>query len=117
MAAAAVEVTAAGADALTAQLSSGESLTVDHVVFATGYAPDLGRLAYLSELADEIAQTDGFPGLDEGSQCSIPGLYFVGFAATRDFGPFFGFTKGCPAAASIVVDDVLRHGSARQPSH
>ncbi len=111
------EVTAASADELTVRLSSGESLTADQVVFATGYAPDLGRLAYLADLAGEIVQTDGFPALDEGSQSSIPGLYFVGFAATHDFGPFFGFTKGCPAAASIVVDDVLRHGSVRATVH
>ena len=110
------EVTAAGAEDVTVRLSSGESLTADRVVFATGYAPDLGRLGYLADLADEIVQADGFPVLDEGSQSSIPGLYFVGFAATRDFGPFFGFTKGCPAAASIVVDDLLRHGSAAAAS-
>lgn len=30
-----------------------------------------------------------------------------GFSATRDFGPFFGFTKACPAAATLIVDDLL----------
>jgi FAD-dependent urate hydroxylase len=51
---------------------------------------------------------DGFPVLDEAFQSSIAGLYITGFASTRDFGPFFGFTKGCPAAAMLIVDDVLR---------
>ena len=36
------------------------------------------------------------------------GLYIAGFASTRDFGPFFGFTKGCPAAAKLIVDDLLQ---------
>ena len=26
-----------------------------------------------------------------------------GFAATQDFGPFFGFVKGAPAAAELIV--------------
>jgi FAD-dependent urate hydroxylase len=32
----------------------------------------------------------------------------TGFAATRDFGPFYGFTKGCPSAARIAVAEMLR---------
>jgi hypothetical protein len=45
--------------------------------------------------------------LDEELQSSVPGLYFTGFAATRDFGPFFGFTKACPAAAAMVVGGLM----------
>jgi hypothetical protein len=29
-------------------------------------------------------------------------------ASTRDFGPFYGFTKGCPSSARIAVDEMLR---------
>jgi FAD-dependent urate hydroxylase len=50
---------------------------------------------------------DGFPLLNESFQTSVPGLYVTGFAAIRDFGPFFGFVKGAPAAAEIVVRDVV----------
>jgi hypothetical protein len=39
-------------------------------------------------------------------QSATPGLYLPGFTATKDFGPFFGFVKGAPAAASIVVDHI-----------
>jgi FAD-dependent urate hydroxylase len=42
--------------------------------------------------------------LDETLQSSIAGLYFPGFTATRDFGPFFGFTKACPTAATLIVN-------------
>jgi hypothetical protein len=50
---------------------------------------------------------DGFPVLDEALGSSLPGLYLPGFAATRDFGPFFGFVKGSPAAATLIVRDLL----------
>jgi FAD-dependent urate hydroxylase len=90
-------------------LSSGDRLTFDRLVFATGYKADLPRVPYLEELAGSVQVVDGFPVLDEAFQTSIARLYIAGFASTRDFGPFFGFTKGCPAAASLIVDDILRH--------
>jgi thioredoxin reductase len=84
-------------------LSTGERLVVDHVVLATGYRPDLANVPYLGPLLDRIETADGFPVLDEHFQTSVPGLYMPGFVATRDFGPFFGFVRGCPAAASLIV--------------
>jgi cation diffusion facilitator CzcD-associated flavoprotein CzcO len=88
-------------------LSTGDVLEADRIVLATGYEPNLANLDYLTPLLNDIQQVDGFPVLDEAFQSSVIGLYFTGFAATRDFGPFFGFTKGCPAAATIVVDGLL----------
>jgi hypothetical protein len=41
--------------------------------------------------------------LDEHFQTSVAGLFMPGFVATRDFGPFFGFVRGCPAAATLIV--------------
>jgi len=101
--------TAAGDDGtVSVALSSGERLTVDRMVFATGYKADILRVPYLHGLASSLEVVDGFPVLDEAFQSSIAGLYIAGFASTRDFGPFFGFTKGCPAAANLIVDDLLR---------
>lgn len=88
-------------------LSSGERLQADHVLLATGYKPDLARIAYLHPLLDRIETTDGFPMLDEHFQTSVPGLFMPGFVATRDFGPFFGFVRGCPAAATLIVAALL----------
>jgi thioredoxin reductase len=88
-------------------LSNGERLEVDHIVFATGYRADLRRVPYLNGLAAQITVTDGFPALDEGFGTSVPGLYATGFCATRDFGPFFGFVKAAPAAATLTVHDLL----------
>jgi hypothetical protein len=54
-----------------------------------------------------VATRDGFPVLDDAMGTSLDGLYLPGFAATRDFGPFFGFVKGAPAAAELVVRDLV----------
>ena len=62
-----------------------------------------------------IASTNGFPVLDEAFQTTLDGLYVTGFPATRDFGPFFGFVRGAPAAATLIVRDVL--GAPRAPAH
>jgi FAD-dependent urate hydroxylase len=93
---------------VTLTLSDGEARTADFVVFASGYKADLSRVPYLAPVLDHLSVTDGFPDLSEGFETSMPGLYLTGFASTRDFGPFFGFTKGCPAAAHIAVTDMLR---------
>lgn len=90
-------------------LSNGERLTVDRVVFATGYKADITRVPYLHGLLDRIATAHGFPVLDESFGTSVAGLYVTGFAATRDFGPVFGFVKGSTAAATIIVEDLLAH--------
>jgi cation diffusion facilitator CzcD-associated flavoprotein CzcO len=90
------------------RLSDGTELTIDRIVLATGYKADLGRVPYLAEVLDRIEVADGFPVLDETFQASLPGLYLPGFTGTRDFGPFFGFTKGCPTAAELVTRGLTR---------
>jgi hypothetical protein len=88
-------------------LSDSERLTVDRVVFASGYKADLARVPYLAELVEDIDLADGFPVLDETFGTSVAGLWVTGFSATRDFGPFFGFVKGAPAAATLTVRGLL----------
>ena len=72
-----------------------------------GYKADLARVPYVARVLDRIQVRDGFPVLDEAFGTSLPGLYLPGFATTRDFGPFFGFVKGTPAAAALIVQDLL----------
>jgi cation diffusion facilitator CzcD-associated flavoprotein CzcO len=100
------QATPAGSE-LQVRLSDGDGLLVDHVVFACGYKADLARVPYLAGVLDRIQVTDGFPVLDEAFGTSLSGLYLPGFTATRDFGPFFGFVKGTPAAATLIVQDLL----------
>lgn len=95
---------------VTVQLTDGSTLEVDRVVLATGYRTDLRRVPYLAPAMDRIELDDGFPVLDESFQSTLPGLYIPGFASTKDFGPFFGFTKGCPAAAAIIARHLARVG-------
>ena len=104
----AVVATAVGEHDVTLTLSDGEALTADHVVFASGYRADLARVPYLSGVLDRVSLTEGFPDLTEGFETSLAGLYMTGFASTRDFGPFYGFTKGCPSAAHIAITDMMR---------
>jgi FAD-dependent urate hydroxylase len=89
-------------------LSDGDLLEVDHVIAASGYRADLAAVPYLAGVLDQVSVTDGFPDLSPGFETTLPGLFVTGFAATRDFGPFYGFTKGCPSAARIAVDEMLR---------
>jgi FAD-dependent urate hydroxylase len=103
-----VSVDAAPDGAVRLTLSDGEAVEADHVVFASGYRADLSRVPYMSGVLDQVSVTEGFPDLSEGFETSLPGLYVVGFSATRDFGPFYGFTKGCPSAARIAVAEMLR---------
>ena len=93
---------------MTLTLSDGTTLEVDHVVLASGYVADLARVPYLSGVLDRVQVTDGFPDLSPGFETTLPGLSVTGFASTRDFGPFYGFTKGCPSSAKIAVDEMLR---------
>jgi FAD-dependent urate hydroxylase len=104
----AVTGTASTGGGIEVSLSGGQRLEVDRIVFATGYKADLARVPYLSEVIGAVELSDGFPVLDEGFQSTVEGLYFPGFASTRDFGPFFGFTRGCPAAATLIVEHLRR---------
>ena len=88
---------------IEARLSTEERLAVDHVVLATGYKPDMREVPYLSGVIDRMELADGFPVLDDHFQSSVPGLFVTGFPATRDFGPFFGFVRGCPMAATLTT--------------
>jgi FAD-dependent urate hydroxylase len=99
---------AAGGVEVTLTLSNGTALTADHVVFASGYRADLASVPYLAGVLDRVSVTDGYPDLTEGFETSLAGLYVTGFASTRDFGPFYGFTAGCPSAARIAVEEMTR---------
>ncbi len=94
-------------EALQVTLSNSTRLAVDSVVIACGYRADLGQVPYLRGVLERVQLDDGFPVLDEASQTTLAGLYVTGFSASRDFGPFFGFVKASPAAATLIVRDVL----------
>jgi cation diffusion facilitator CzcD-associated flavoprotein CzcO len=93
---------------LKVRLDNGKTLTVDHVVLATGYKVDMARVPMLEGLRSALELQDGFPVLDAGFQTSVPGLHVTSLAATRDFGSFMAFTLSARAQASIVIRDAAR---------
>jgi cation diffusion facilitator CzcD-associated flavoprotein CzcO len=94
-------------------LSNSVRLAADYIVFACGYDVDLNNVPYLRGVLDKIELHDGFPVLDEDFHTTLDGLYITGFSATKDFGPFFGFVKGSPAAATLIVGHVLSRRAPR----
>lgn len=94
---------------MSARLSDGQVLVVDHIILATGYRVNIAKVPYLAHesIASNLKINEGFPVLDEDFQSSIPGLFMTGLVAAKDFGPFFGFAKGCPTAAKIIVHGVM----------
>lgn len=85
-------------------LNDKSTLMIDQVILATGYKVDLEQIPMLTagNLANQINTKNGFPVLDEGFQSSIPNLYFTGFPAAQDFGPFFGFTAAVRTSALVI---------------
>ena len=95
-------------DGIQVRLSNGKEFEVDEVVLGTGYEVDVSKLGFLSpELKDGLRTENGVPCLDEGMQAAgVEGLYLVGMISAKEFSLVFGFTRGCPVAARIVVDSV-----------
>jgi hypothetical protein len=86
-------------------LGSGrQTLTVDHVIAATGYKPDIGRLPFLQHLVPSIAAVRGIPVLDQHfGSVSAAGLYFVGYLSAATFGPSMRFIYGTRFAAARLM--------------
>jgi len=98
-----------------ATISDGETVSADHVILATGYKVDLGRLSMLHPLLLADIKTDAasVPVLSRWFESSVPELYFVGLTALPTFGPLYRFVAGCGAAARRVASAVARHRRAR----
>ncbi len=78
-------------------------VAADHVIAATGYRPDLGRLTFLDEgLRSRLRTVAGTPAVDRDYQTSAPGLYVVGPGVAPTFGPVMRFVYGAGHAARTV---------------
>lgn len=94
---------------LSATLTNGETLNVDHVVLATGYKVNIAQLPVLSSgnLLDRLETRNGYPNLDDHFETSIPGLFITSMPAGQDFGPFFGFTVSVRTSAKLICQRLL----------
>ncbi|MBV8704832.1 MAG: NAD(P)/FAD-dependent oxidoreductase [Acetobacteraceae bacterium] len=80
------------------------ALEVDHVVAATGYRPDLGRLDFLDPaLRARVRTVADTPVLSRGFESSVPGLRFVGLTAANAFGPLLRFACGAEFTSRRLV--------------
>lgn len=94
-----------------------DTLTVDHVLAATGYRVDVSRLGFLdTALVAAIATVDGSPALSRDFESSVPGLYVVGTPSAYSFGPMFRFACGAGYAAGRLTRHVLARGAAERRS-
>jgi thioredoxin reductase len=95
---------------------SAREVLTDHVIAATGYKVDLGRLKFLSsEMRSKIKVVNGAPVLSSGFESSIPGLYFAGITAANSFGPVMRFAFGAGFAARTVTRAVKK-SLAQEPA-
>jgi thioredoxin reductase len=90
--------------AVTDRAGQRTELAADHVIAATGYRPDLNRLAFLDpELRAGLRTVARTPALDRDYQTSAPGLYVVGPGVAPTFGPVMRFVYGTDHAARTVA--------------
>jgi lysine/ornithine N-monooxygenase len=92
---------------LRVTLTDGSEQIVDHLMCATGYRIDIAKYSFLDpQLVHEIDRIDGYPRLQSGLECSVPGLHFLGAPAAWSFGPVARFVSGtfyCVAAVTRKI--------------
>ena len=82
-------------------------LTTDHVIAATGYRIDVGRLSFLSDkMRSDLRCVESAPVLSPNFESSIPGLYFVGLASAPWFGPVMRFLYGAGYTARRLSEHI-----------
>ena len=94
------------------------SLEVDHVIAGTGFNVNLDRLDYLpQDLRARIATFSGYPVLNRAAESTVPGLYFVGAAASFGLGPSMRFIAGTHNVARQLTASVAGlHDRDQRPS-
>lgn len=80
---------------LRVTFADGDTRTVDHLLFGTGYRVDITRYPFLTDgLTARIRRAGGYPVLGRGMESSVPGLHFLGAPAAWSFGPITRFVSG-----------------------
>jgi hypothetical protein len=105
---------------LRVTFADGDTRTVDHLLFGTGYQVDITRYPFLpTALTARIKRAGGYPVLGRGMESSVPGLHFLGAPAAWSFGPIMRFVSGGwytgRALARTIVSQV-RAPEAAEPA-
>lgn len=94
------------------KLNDGSQRRVDHVLLATGFHVNIARYPFLSqELLAGVHRFEGYPVLDRGFECSVPGLHFLGAPAAWSFGPLMRFVAGAEFACRALTRRVAHSSS------
>ncbi len=117
----AVEQVRARADGVSLMLVSRggqrSEVQADSVIAATGYRPDLGRLAFLDqEVRGRLRTVARTAAVDASYQTSIEGLYMIGPAVAPVFGPVMRFVYGSDHAARTVARRLASTASTPAPA-
>jgi hypothetical protein len=104
--------------ALAIALDNAMTLSVDHVILASGYKVNLARVPFLAagNLLPALTMRNGYPELDEHFQTRVPGLFITSMPAGHDFGPFFGFTIAVRTSARVICQHVASGHSVNDPA-
>jgi len=88
---------------------SRETVHADHIIAATGFKSDLGRLAFLSsDILSKIKCVDRSPALSANFESTVHNLYFVGVTAANTFGPLVRFAFGAGFTAPRLAKHLAR---------
>ena len=94
--------------------ADGDTRTVDHLLFGTGYQVDITRYPFLTAgLIARIRRAEGYPLLGRGMESSVPGLHFLGAPAAWSFGPIVRFVSGGWYTGRVLVRTIA--GPSRLP--
>ncbi|MFI1433046.1 NAD(P)-binding domain-containing protein [Streptomyces lydicus] len=96
---------------LTRTDGRADTLAAHHVVAATGFTPDVGRLRLLHPRVRTTLRTVGgsrAPELNWAFESSWPGLFFAGLLAAPSFGPSMRFVHGTAFTAARLLRGVQR---------
>lgn len=99
---------------LRLRLTDQSERLVDHVLLATGYRIDAADYPFLpAAVGRAVRGPNGYPRLGHGLESAVPGLHFLGAAATESFGPLMRFVAGTQYSARALTNAVRR--TAPQP--
>jgi thioredoxin reductase len=91
-------------------------IEAEHIIAATGYKVDLGRLKFLSaDIRSSLKTEENTPMLSATFESSAPGLYFVGVAAANSFGPVMRFSFGAGFTARHLTERLATSLSQERP--
>ena len=99
---------------LHASSGAKRTLTVDHVIAATGYRVDLRRLKFLdASILSAVRVVENTPVLSSNFESTVSGLYFVGASAANTFGPLLRFAFGAKFTAKRISKHLSKTAVAR----